>query len=240
VSRAIFNFLDDHLSSQQENMRYFQKRWVRFWAKHSAASMVGRFASKLAALGLPPFHGQTFLARLNSTGFISSNAKIYHPLLEIGSYVYIGEGVFIYKDRDGGPVILNDSVNVIGNTAIQTGQGGRCEIGSETSIQPHCQFSAYKGSIVVGSNVEIAPYCAFYSYNHGAAPGRSIRSQPLHTRGGLFIEDDAWLGVGVIVLDGVRIGKGAIVSAGAVVTSDLPPNSIAAGVPARVIRMRGD
>ena len=52
-------------------------------------------------------------------------------------------------------------------------------------------------------------------------------------------KDDAWLSVGVIVLDGVRIGKGAVVGAGAVVTKDLPANSISSGVPARVIKMRG-
>ena len=51
--------------------------------------------------------------------------------------------------------------------------------------------------------------------------------------------DDAWLGYGVIVLDGVRIGKGAVVGAGSVVTEDIPDGGIAVGVPARVVKMRG-
>jgi acetyltransferase-like isoleucine patch superfamily enzyme len=54
------------------------------------------------------------------------------------------------------------------------------------------------------------------------------------------VEDDAWLGYGVIVLDGVRIGKGAVVGAGAVVTHDIPEGAIAVGVPARVVKMRSD
>ena len=54
-----------------------------------------------------------------------------------------------------------------------------------------------------------------------------------------MIEDDVWLGVGVTVLDGVRIGQGAVIAAGAVVTSSVPAGAIAGGVPARIIGMRG-
>ena len=53
-----------------------------------------------------------------------------------------------------------------------------------------------------------------------------------------MIEDDVWLGMGVKVMDGVRIGRGAVVGANAVVTKDIPPYSVAVGVPARVIRKR--
>ena len=62
----------------------------------------------------------------------------------------------------------------------------------------------------------------------------------MQTKGGIVIEDDVWLGFGVIVLDGVRIGKGAVIGAGAVVTKDIPEGAIAAGIPARVIKMRSD
>jgi acetyltransferase-like isoleucine patch superfamily enzyme len=56
------------------------------------------------------------------------------------------------------------------------------------------------------------------------------------TAEGIIIEDDVWLGAGAIVMDGVRIGKGAVVAAGAVVTHDLPEHTLAAGVPAQVIK----
>ena len=62
----------------------------------------------------------------------------------------------------------------------------------------------------------------------------------MQTKGGIVIGDDAWLGVGVIVLDGVKIGKGAVVGAGSVVTRDIPDGAIATGVPARVVKMRRD
>jgi acetyltransferase-like isoleucine patch superfamily enzyme len=60
------------------------------------------------------------------------------------------------------------------------------------------------------------------------------------SRGDILIEDDAWIGFGVIVLDGVHIGSGAVIGAGSVVTRDIPANAIAAGIPAKVIRMRSD
>ena len=70
------------------------------------------------------------------------------------------------------------------------------------------------------------------------AKGEIIKRQPLTTRGGIKIGDDAWLGVGVIVLDGVSIGSGAVIGAGSVVTADVPDNAIAVGNPARVISSR--
>jgi len=73
---------------------------------------------------------------------------------------------------------------------------------------------------------------------HGIVAGKPIKKQPLQTKGGILIDDDALLSVGVIVLDGVRIGKGAVIGAGSVVTTNIPDNAVAVGVPARVIKIR--
>ena len=144
-----------------------------------------------------------------------------------------------FQDRDGGKVILGDRVHLYGDTYIQTGDASTVVIGSDTHIQPRCQFSGYKSAIKIGCQVQIAPDCAFYPYAHGIAPDRPIKEQPLTTKGGITIEDDVWLGYRTIVLDGVRIGKGAVIGAGSVVTQDIPAGAIAVGVPARVIKMRG-
>jgi acetyltransferase-like isoleucine patch superfamily enzyme len=96
------------------------------------------------------------------------------------------------------------------------------------------------GSINIGQGVQLAPNCALYSYNHCFEPHKPIREQPLHTKGGINIGDEAWLGVGAIVLDGVRIGKGAVIAAGSIVTQDVPDSAVAAGVPAHVVKMRSD
>jgi acetyltransferase-like isoleucine patch superfamily enzyme len=77
-----------------------------------------------------------------------------------------------------------------------------------------------------------------YSFDHGFLPGSDYVTQPLQTKGGITIEDEVWLGHGVIVLSGVRIGKGAVIGAGSVVTRDVPDGAVAVGVPARIVKTR--
>ena len=166
---------------------------------------------------------------------------MHHTALCLGDHIFIGERVLIYQaDADSGPVDLGARVRVSREVIIETGAGGRLTIGDDTYVHPRCQFSAYHSSIRIGRGVSIAPNCAFYPYNHGMAPDLPIRRQPLRSRGDIIIEDEVWLGYGVIVLDGVRIGSGAVVGAGSVVVHDVPPGAIAQGVPARVIMFRSD
>ena len=214
--------------------------WTRFWMRFAGLGRFGRTAMRLATWFVPPFYGRCILARMSRKGFIAPTAVINHNDLILGDNIFIGDRVVIFKDSDGGPVTLGTRVHLYGDSYIQTGQGGSLTIGDNTHIQPNCQFSAYKGPIRIGKEVQIAPRCAFYPYDHGFDPGELIARQPLTTKGGIVIADDAWLGCGVIVLDGVRIGKGAVVGAGAVVTRDIPDGAIAAGVPARVIGLRNN
>ena len=198
----------------------------------------GRIATRMASLFAPPYYGRCYLARFNQKGYVSPDATVYHSELKLGKYIFIGNKVVIYKDRDGGKVELGDRVHIYGESFLQTGFGGNIVINNDSHIHPRCQFSAYKGSIYIGENVQVAPNCAFYPYNHSYEPDKLISEQPLQSKGDIVIEDDAWLGFGVIVLDAVRIGKGAIIGAGSVVTSNIPDGAIAAGVPAKVIKMR--
>jgi acetyltransferase-like isoleucine patch superfamily enzyme len=97
---------------------------------------------------------------------------------------------------------------------------------------------SHLSEIRIGRQVEIAANCAFYNYDHGTAPGVPIMEQPLRSRGDIVVGDGAWLGHAVTVLQGVTIGEGSVIAAGAVVIDDIPANAIAAGVPARVVRFR--
>ncbi len=221
-------------------LRLIKILWVRFWLNVARLCPYGRIANHIAAWGTPPYYGRTQIAKLNPKGYIAYSATIHHDKLEIGTSVFIGDKVIIYQDNNGGLVSLEDNVHLHCYTIIQTGHGGSLMIGSNTHIQPRCQLSAYKAPIKIGCRVEIAPNCAFYSYDHGIAPEKTIKDQPLKSKGGIVIEDDVWLGVGVIVLDGVKIGRGAVIGAGAVVTHDVPEGAIATGVPARVVKMRND
>lgn len=144
----------------------------------------------------------------------------------------------IFDKGGAGPIVLGDDIAINQGTIIEGGAGGSLAIGDGTTIQPGCIFAVYKGRIVLGKEVQVAPNCAFYPYNHGMSADKPMKQQPLVTRGGIRIDDDVWLGYGVVVLDGVHIGKGSIIGAGSVVNKDIPAGVIAAGVPARVIKER--
>lgn len=203
-------------------------------------SFWGRFATRMAELFVPPFYGRHSLALSNRKGYISPRASLYGGDLKFGPNIFIDDSVLIFQGWKGGPIKLGEKVHIHRGTIIQTGLGGAVKIGTHTHIQAGCQFSAYQSKIQIGNDVQIAPHCAFFSYNHGFAPGELIRKQPLTSKGDILVEDDVWLAVGVKVLDGVRIGEGAVIGAGSVVTNDIPPGAIAAGVPAKVIKFRKD
>ena len=212
--------------------------WPRFWMRFAGLGICGRISTRLAALFVPPYRGRCSLAYMNRKGYISPSAQICHDRLRFGRNVFVGDRVTIYRDFEGGAVELEDRVHLYGDTYIQTGDGGSVRIGRDTHIQPNCQFSGYKAAIEIGCEVQIAPRCAFYPYDHGLSLEEPIFKQALTTKGKITIEDDAWLGFGVIVLSGVRIGKGAVVGAGSVVSSSIPDGAIAVGVPARVVKFR--
>ncbi len=216
------------------------KKWTHFWMQHARLTTFGRISTSLAKLLLPTYKARTFLVRLNKQWYISPDASIHHNDLHLGNNIFIGERVVIYQNKNGGPVNIGKGTHIHRDTIIESGHGGALLIGDDSHIQPRCQFSSYKGSITVGSGVQIGPNCAFYPYDHSFSSDGLIKDQPLQTKGGIVIDDDAWIGFGVIVLDGVRIGKGAVVGAGSVVKHDVADGAIAAGVPARVLKMRSD
>jgi acetyltransferase-like isoleucine patch superfamily enzyme len=216
------------------------RRWTRFWMRRAGLSGLGRIATRLATWFAPPHKARAYLACMNPQGYIAPSVTIYHSDLQLGAHVFIDERVVLFQREGGGPIQTGERVYIYRDTIIETGYGGSLTIGAKASIHPRCQINAYKVPVRIGAGVMMAPNCALYPYDHGVAPGKAIIEQPLASKGGIVIDDEAWLGVGVIVLGGVRIGKGAVVAAGSVVTQDVPDGAIAAGVPARVVKMRSE
>jgi acetyltransferase-like isoleucine patch superfamily enzyme len=111
------------------------------------------------------------------------------------------------------------------------------QVGDDSSIGDY-SFIGCGGGVSIGNNVLMGQRVSLHSQNHNFSDaGTSIKAQGVTSKG-IVIEDDCWLGSGSIVLDGVTIGAGSIVAAGSVVTKSVPPNSIVAGNPARVVRER--
>jgi len=213
--------------------------WARLWMQFAGTGPVGRLATRLAAIGAPPYKGRRYLARLSGSGYISPSARIRSTSIHLGRHIFLGDRVTIYDVGDGGSVEIGDGSSIHQDGIIEIGQGGCLVIGRQTHIQPRVQMSCYKGKLSIGGNVQIAPGCAFYPYDHQMQSGQKMIDQSLVSRGGITIEDDVWLGFGVIVLDGARIREGAVIGAGAVVKGEIAPGAIAAGVPARILSHRG-
>jgi len=92
--------------------------------------------------------------------------------------------------------------------------------------------------LTLGNYVLIGPNCTLLTANHQYDDWKIPVIHQGITKAPIVIEDNVWLGVNVVVLPGVTIGKGTIVAAGAVVSKDVPPYSIVGGVPAKVIKSR--
>lgn len=117
------------------------------------------------------------------------------------------------------------------------GSGKNIEIGDFSEIG----LNAYMTSDVkIGCHVLMGPNVTILSMNHAFEdPERPIHFQGVTERRPVVVEDDVWIGASSILLPGVLIGRGSVIGAGSVVTRSVPPFSVAAGNPARVIRLRG-
>jgi acetyltransferase-like isoleucine patch superfamily enzyme len=174
--------------------------------------------------------------------FIGRHCKIkYCHRIRAGKTITIGDNVEINALSTEG-ITLGNNVTILRNTVIEcTGNiknmGEGLIIGSNVGIAQNC-FIQVRGKVTIGSDVMFGPNVSIFSENHGFADlDTPMISQPT-IREAVIIEDDVWLGTRSIILSGVRIGKGSIIAAGALVNKDIPPYSIAAGVPAKVIRSR--
>jgi acetyltransferase-like isoleucine patch superfamily enzyme len=157
--------------------------------------------------------------------------------VELGAQVRIDPSAAIVAGR-GERVVVGDGCK-IGRGALLATQGGWIEVGAETTVQPYCVLYGH-GGLRIGSYVRIATHVVVIPANHlFDDPTRPIASQG-ETREGVVIEDDVWIGAHATILDGCRIGRGAVVAAGAVVTRDVPEFAVVAGVPARVVKTRGE
>jgi acetyltransferase-like isoleucine patch superfamily enzyme len=113
-----------------------------------------------------------------------------------------------------------------------------CVTGARVGISEGT-FIGAKGPVTIGDDTDFGPGCRIIAENHSFDdPDTPIREQAL-VRKGIDVGKDCWLGANVVVLDGCSIGDGTVIGAGAVVTSDVASGVVAAGVPAKVIRVRG-
>lgn len=153
--------------------------------------------------------------------YLSDNVTVQNP-----QCVHFGKDVGIGKHSYFLPVTEYAGVKYTPQILI----GNRCHIGIRNSF-------ACINSIEIGDDVLFAGYVHITDHSHGYEDiNIPIYKQKLISKGGIKIEEQCWLGFGCEILSGVTIGKHSIIAAQAVVTKDIPPYSIAAGNPARIIK----
>ena len=148
-------------------------------------------------------------------------------------------GVYLHWIQGRGELVVGDDVLLDGKIGITFAarfvDRPRLEIGSRTGIGHDCRFTVGK-LIRIGSNCRIASeVIVFDSHGHPSDPERRRAGLPPDESDikPVVIGDNVWIGRRAIIFPGVTIGPGSAVSAGAVVTSDIPPDTVVAGNPAR-------
>jgi acetyltransferase-like isoleucine patch superfamily enzyme len=131
---------------------------------------------------------------------------------------------------------IGDSVFIGPQAYVQGRIGGRCVIGSHTWIGPQSYFDAR--DLEIGAYVGWGPGAKVLGSTHTGEPGDvPIIQTDLEVKR-VTIEDWADIGTSAVILPGVTVGRGSLVGAGAIVTADVPPFAVVAGVPARFLRWR--
>jgi acetyltransferase-like isoleucine patch superfamily enzyme len=168
--------------------------------------------------------------------------------IRYAGYLHAGKELIIedYAEINGRStqkIILGNRVTIGKYAIIRPGNlyggelGEGLRVGDHSNIGPFCYIGC-SGLISIGKNVMISPRVSIYAENHVFdSTEDTIKSQGVK-RKTVVIEDDCWIAANSIILAGVTIGKGSVVAAGSVVSKDVPPYSVVAGVPARIIKSR--
>lgn len=183
-----------------------------------------------------------FFKEKEGIAFIGRRVKIEHAAhIRAGRGLTLGDGVRINAlSKDG--VTLGDNVS-IGAGSILECTGVIRELGVGITIGDHVGFAqnafiSVRGPVEIGDDCIFGPNVSLFSENHNFRNREvPIRLQGA-TRKGIKIGRDCWFGANSVVLDGVAIGDGCVIAAGAVVTKDVESYSIVGGVPAKVIGSR--
>ena len=176
----------------------------------------------------------SFSKRINSKRRIIS-ARL-RGKIHIGKKVFIGANAII-DTNNGGNISIGDNAEILPGVILMT-YGGKIEIGDGCSINPYTVIYGYGKGITIGNDVLIAAHCLLVPVSHEYDDlEKPINAQGYSTKG-IIIEDNVWIGSGCRILDGVRIGTGAIVAAGSVVNRDVEKFTIVGGVPAKFIKVR--
>ena len=180
-------------------------------------------------------------------GYSGGGAASLRAKLEgFKSNILLDKGAFVNEQAWLSCLTENAKIHIGEGTRIRSyaqihADGGFVKMGRRCLVNSFCVLNG-AGGLTIGDDVLIAAQTTIITGNHAFDdPSRSIRDQAADsTQKGVLIGDDVWMGFGVRIMDGVKIGSHSVLAAGAVITHDVPENSVVAGVPGRVLRKRGE
>lgn len=210
---------------------------ARYLFEQSLMAVVG-WVPTLAGISL---RAVLYRLILHMDGFaaIERNVRLrFASNIRLGNGCYLDEGTYIHAcpggvDIGANTLVMHGAVLHVYNFRDLPHAGIR--IGRDSLIGEYTVIRG-QGGVTIGDRVYTSPMTQLIAVNHVFDnPHQPFIEQGI-TAQGIVVEDDVWLGANAVVMDGVRIGKGAVVAASAVVTKDVPPHTVVAGVPANVIK----
>ncbi len=211
------------------------------WGRFLWQGLVLTILADLPSIGAAVLRGRIYRTVLGGIGagcVIEQHVRLLVPnRLFLGRRVLVGEGSFLDAHNARGRIELQDDVWLSRGCLLVTAET-EILVQEQAYVGHRCLLYGH-GGIDVGRNALLANdvqlICGDHTFSRRDIP---IRDQPAKAMP-IVIEEDVWLGASAIVLGGVTVGRGSVVAAASVVTHDLPPFSIARGVPARIVGERG-
>jgi acetyltransferase-like isoleucine patch superfamily enzyme len=183
-------------------------------------------------------HNKDIFGQLREGQTVEANNPEAYKLREAS---FANKKLLLQLNNSSDPAEIRDLLSKITGSEIDEGvavltplyinYGKNTTIGKNVFINFDCVFLDL-GGITIEDNVLIAPKVSLLSEGHPLSPADRQSLVPGH----IHIKKNAWIGAGAIILPGITIGENAVVAAGAVVSKDVPDNTIVGGVPAKIIR----
>jgi acetyltransferase-like isoleucine patch superfamily enzyme len=201
---------------------------------------IANFSLPAPRLIFAPLLAVVLLVR--QTWYFLYRVFVCEPLFKTYCRTYgknVHTGVFLHWIQGSGDLILGDNVTIDGKCSFSFAarfvERPTLTIGDNSGIGHACSF-------VIGDRISIGKHCRiasgvllFDSPGHPIEPHLRQAGMPPDPSAvrPIIIEDNVWIGTSAVIFPGVRVGENSVIAAGAVVTSDVPPNVVVAGNPAR-------
>jgi acetyltransferase-like isoleucine patch superfamily enzyme len=172
-----------------------------------------------------------FLFHLTALAMAMALTRLYLRKADSIGRIVIAKGRLSVRNR--GKLHIGNLVSIWSNiapTRLTVHRNGTLSIGNDNFING--AIISAKASVSIGNNCKFGPFSMVMDSDYHSVEDHNLEG----ANAPVIIEDDVWIGAKATVLKGVTIGKGAVVAVGAVVTKDVPPYSIVAGVPAQIIK----